>query len=203
MTNSVDKDLVISMNYELKVENAIVDYSEEGDPLVFLQGHDNIIPGLEKAIQGMKVGETKDVLVKAAEAYGEFDPENFTEVPRAEFPAEIPLEIGTEIGVYDENGEELTAYIEEVEADKITLNFNHPLAGKDLEFKVKIVDIRPATAEELEHGHVHGTHEHEHGHDHECCGGEDCDCEHEDGHECTGDHHGEDCCCGKKKSSAG
>jgi len=172
--NQVENNLVVSMDYELKVENSIVDYSEEGDPIVFLQGHGNIIPGLEKAIQGMKVGESKTVQVKAAEAYGEYEADNFIEVPKSEFPAEIPLEIGTEIGVNDENGEELSAYIEEIDVDKITLNFNHPLAGKDLEFKVKIVDIREATAEELEHGHIH--------HDHECCCGEDedCDCEHDE-----------------------
>lgn len=185
----VEKDLVISMDYELKVENSIIDYSEEGDPIVFLQGHGNIIPGLEKAIQGMKIGDSKEVFVKAADGYGEFDPENFTEVPRTEFPEEIPLEIGTEIGVNDENGEELSAYIEEVDVDKITLNFNHPLAGKDLEFKVKIVGIREATAEELEHGHIHDSEE--------CCceDDEDCDCEHGD-HQHSGD---EDCCCGKNK----
>jgi FKBP-type peptidyl-prolyl cis-trans isomerase SlyD len=187
----VEKDLVISMDYELKVENSIIDYSEEGDPIVFLQGHGNIIPGLEKAIQGMNIGDSKEVFVKAADAYGEFDPENFTEVPRTEFPEEIPLEIGTEIGVNDENGEELSAYIEEVDVDKITLNFNHPLAGKDLEFKVKIVGIREATAEELEHGHIHGSDECEC----DCENDEDCDCEHGD-HQHSGD---EDCCCGKNK----
>ena len=177
---TVDKDLVVSMDYELTVEKSIIDYSEEGDPIVFLQGHGNIIPGLESAIQGMKIGESKEIFVKAADAYGEFDPENFTEVPRTEFPEEIPLEVGTEIGVNDENGEELTAYIEEIDVDKITLNFNHPLAGKDLEFKVKIVDIREATPEELKHGHIHD--------DHECCGGEEnCDCDH--------DHSDGGCCC--------
>ncbi len=176
---TVNKDLVVSMDYELKVGDTIVDYSEEGDPIIFLQGHGNIIPGLEKAIQGMKVGESKNVLVKAAEGYGEFDPENFTEVPKSEFPEDIPQEIGTEIGVNDENGEELTAYIEEVDLEKITLNFNHPLAGKDLEFQIKVVNIREATAEELEHGHIHD--------DHECCCGddEDCDCDHgENGCDC-------------------
>jgi FKBP-type peptidyl-prolyl cis-trans isomerase SlyD len=190
MNKSVNNDLVISMDYELKVGDTVIDFSEDGDPIIFLQGHGNIIPGLEKAIQGMKVGEGKTVLVKAAEGYGEFDPENFTEVPKAEFPAEIPLEIGTEIGVNDEDGEELTAYIEEVDADKITLNFNHPLAGKDLEFKVKIVDIREATSDELEHGHIHGDHECD------CEGDEDCDCDHEG--DCV-DSNDEDCCCGKKK----
>ena len=179
-TSRVEKDLVISMDYELKVENSIIDFSEDGDPIVFLQGHGNIIPGLESAIQGMKVGESKTVLVKPADGYGEYETENFIEVPKAEFPEEIPLEIGTEIGVNDENGEELTAYIEEVDANKITLNFNHPLAGKELEFHVKIVEIREATSEELEHGHIHD--------DHECCGGDDenCDCSHDE--HCCGGH---------------
>lgn len=160
--NKVRKDLVISMDYELKVEGEVIDFSEEGDPLEFIQGHEHIIPGLEKAIEGMSVGESKEVFVKADEAYGAFDPEDFTEVPRAEFPEEIPLEIGTEIGIEDENGDELSAFIEEVTLDSVTLNFNHPLAGKDLSFKVKIVGVREATTEELEHDHVHG---HDHGHE--------------------------------------
>lgn len=177
----VDNDLVVSMDYELTVDNAVIDFSEEGDPIVFLQGAGNIVPGLEKAIQGMKVGESKEVEVKAAEAYGEFDAENFIEVPKSEFPEEIPLVVGTEIGVNDENGEELTAYIEEVELDKITLNFNHPLAGKDLKFKVKITAIREATAEELEHGHIHL---------------EEHDCECGEGEDCCGGNGGGGCCCG-------
>ena len=140
-------------------------------------------PAIMKARkQGMKVGESKEVEVKAAEAYGEFDPENFIEVPKNEFPEDIPLVVGTEIGVNDENGDELTAFIEEVDLEKITLNFNHPLAGKDLHFKVKITDIREATAEELEHGHIHYD-------EHECNCGE--------GEDCCGENGGE-CCCGDK-----
>ena len=159
--DKVRKDLVVSMEYELKVEDEVIDFSEENDPLDFIQGHGHIIPGLEKAIEGMTVGESKDVFVKAEDAYGPYDPEEFTEVPKSEFPEEIPLEIGTEIGIEDENGEELSAFIEEVTLDTITLNFNHPLAGKDLNFKVKIVGIRQPTEEELEHDHIHGAH-HEH-----------------------------------------
>lgn len=158
--DKVSKNLVISMDYELKVDGEVVDYSEEGDPLEFIQGHEHIIVGLEKAIEGMSVGESKEVFVKAEDGYGPFDPEDFSEVPRSEFPEEIPLEIGTEIGIEDEDGEETSAFIEEVTLDSITLNFNHPLAGKDLNFKVKIVGVREPTAEELEHDHVHG-HEHE------------------------------------------
>jgi FKBP-type peptidyl-prolyl cis-trans isomerase SlyD len=187
----VDNNLVVSMDYELTVDNAVIDSSEENDPIVFLQGVGNIVPGLEKAIQGMKVGETKEVEVKAAEAYGVFDPENFIEVPKNEFPEDIPLEVGTEIGVNDENGDELTAYIEEVDLEKITLNFNHPLAGKDLKFKVKITDIREATAEELEHGHIHFD-------EHECHCGEGGDCCGEHDGECCGGENGGACSCGDK-----
>ena len=187
----VDKNLVVSMDYELTVDNAVIDSSEEGDPIVFLQGVGNIVPGLEKAIQGMKVGESKEVEVKAAEAYGEFDPDNFIEVPKNEFPEDIPLEVGTEIGVNDENGDELTAYIEEVDLEKITLNFNHPLAGKDLKFKVKITDIREATIEELEHGHIHYN-------EHECSCGEGGDCCGENGGECSCEEDGGACSCGTK-----
>jgi FKBP-type peptidyl-prolyl cis-trans isomerase SlyD len=151
----VASNLVVSMEYELKVGDQIIDYSEEGDPLEFIQGTGQIIPGLEDQIDGMSVGESREIFVKAADAYGEYDPEGFVEVPKSEFPEEIPLEIGLEIGVNDENGEELSAYIEEVTLDSVTLNFNHPLAGKDLNFKVKIVGLRPATEEELAHGHVH------------------------------------------------
>ncbi len=187
----VDKNLVVSMGYELTVDNAVIDSSEEGDSIEFLQGVGNIVPGLEKAIQGMKAGESKEVEVKAAEAYGEYDPENFIEVPKNEFPEDIPLEVGTEIGVNDEDGEELTAYIEKVDLEKITLNFNHPLAGKDLKFKVKITGIREATAEELEHGHIHY-------HEHECGCGEGGDCCGGNGGECHCEENGGACSCEDK-----
>jgi FKBP-type peptidyl-prolyl cis-trans isomerase SlyD len=166
--NKVAKDLVISMDYELSVEGEVIDQSESGDPIVFIQGYENIIPGLEKAIEGLSVGDAKEVFVKAAEAYGEYDADGFVEVPKTEFPEDIPLEVGLEISVTNDDGEEMTAFIEEVSLETITLNFNHPLAGKDLNFKIKIVGIREATAEELEHGHVHFD-------DCEC--GDDCECE--------------------------
>lgn len=177
--NKVAKDLVISMDYELSVDGEVVDYSEAGDPIEFIQGYENIIPGLEKAVEGLSIGNAKEVFVKAVDAYGEYDADGFVEVPKAEFPADIPLEIGLEISVTNDDGEEMAAYIEEVSLESITLNFNHPLAGKDLNFKIKIVAIREATAEELEHGHVHGD-ECECGCD--CDGEGDCGCE--DGCDC-------------------
>jgi FKBP-type peptidyl-prolyl cis-trans isomerase SlyD len=172
--NKVAKDLVVSMEYELTVDGEVLDATEAGDPIDFIQGYENIIAGLEKAVEGMSIGDSKEVLVKAAEAYGEYDADGFVEVPKAELPEDIPMEVGIEISVTNDDGEEMTAFIEEVSVDTITLNFNHPLAGKDLTFKVKIVAIREATAEELEHGHVHFD-DCECGEDCTCSGGE-CDC---------------------------
>ena len=160
--NKVAKDVVVSLEYTLTVDGEVVDSSEENGALDYIQGQGNIIPGLEKELEGMKLGESKKVLVKAKDAYGEYDPEALEEIPVDEFPEDIPMEVGVELAVEDDEGMPMSAVIEAVDKDYVTLNFNHPLAGKDLSFDVKISGIRAATAEELEHGHVHGD--------------EDCDC---------------------------
>lgn len=151
----VANDVVVSIDYTLTVDGEVVDSTEGDEPLQFLQGHQNIIPGLERELVGMKVGDSKQVHVNPTEAYGEVDPENIIEVPRTEFPAEIPLEPGTELEVKNADGEVLSATIAEVGASTIKLDFNHPLAGKALTFEVTIVELRSATEEELAHGHVH------------------------------------------------
>jgi FKBP-type peptidyl-prolyl cis-trans isomerase SlyD len=170
----VEKDLVVSMEYTLTVDGEVVDSSNENGPIDFIQGKGNIITGLEKALYDMKLDESKKVNVPAAEAYGEFDPEAVDEVPVADFPTDIPLEVGVELAVEDEDGDAMSAVIEEITKDTVTLNFNHPLAGKDLVFDVKIVGLRAATDEELEHGHLPGD---------ECdCGcDDDCDCDEDSG----------------------
>ncbi len=153
---TVADDVVVSLDYSLTVDDQVIDSTEGEEPLEFLQGHQNIIPGLEDALQGMKIGDSKVVTVPAAQAYGEIDPENIVDVPRDEFPAEIPLEEGTELEVKNSDGEVLTATIASISAESIKLDFNHPLAGKTLTFDVTIADLREASEEELAHGHVHG-----------------------------------------------
>lgn len=153
--NEVADDVVVSIDYTLTVDGEVVDTTEGDEPLQFLQGHQNIIPGLERELTGMKIGESKSVTVSPAEAYGEVDPENVVDVPRSEFPMEIPLEPGTELEVKNADGEVLSATIAEINGDTVKLDFNHPLAGKQLTFDVTIVDLREATDEELAHGHVH------------------------------------------------
>jgi FKBP-type peptidyl-prolyl cis-trans isomerase SlyD len=153
--SSVADDVVVSINYSLTVDGEVVDSTEGDEPLQFLQGHQNIIPGLERELTGMKIGDNKQVVVPPAEAYGEVDPENIVDVPRSEFPTEIPLEPGTELEVKNADNEVLSATIAEIKGDTVKLDFNHPLAGKELTFDVTVVDLRQATDEELAHGHVH------------------------------------------------
>ena len=147
---------VVSMEYTLRVDGEITDSSEGREPLEFVHGAGNIIPGLEREMTGMEVGESKDVLVAAADGYGEEDEKAFMDVPRDQFPKEIPMKVGTELQVQNQAGQPMYARIDMVGDKSVRLDFNHPLAGKDLHFSVKVVGVRDATPEEKEHGHVHG-----------------------------------------------
>lgn len=161
-TDSVQKDVVVSMEYTLHVNNEEIDSSKGQDPLQFLVGHGNIISGLEREMIGMKVGESKDVTIEPADAYGEFDEEAFMDVPRGAFPTDIPVEEGAELTVKDDTGQARYARIDAVDGDTVTLNFNHPLAGDELHFNVKVIGLREPTVEEMEHGHVHQGDGHHH-----------------------------------------
>ncbi len=157
----VADDLVITMHYTLTIDGEVADSSEENGPIQFLQGHGNIVPGLEAAIHGMAVGHHTEIDVPAIDAYGEHDPEAVQKVPKGEFPHGIPLRPGVELQLTDHEGEAFMATILKIGKANVTLDFNHPLAGKDLHFAVSIEDIRPATPAEIEHGHVHGAGEDE------------------------------------------
>lgn len=146
---------VVSMEYTLKVDGVVTDSSEGRDPLEYVHGAGNIIPGLEREMTGMAVGDSKDVQVAAADGYGEQDDSAFMDVPRDQFPGEIPMKIGTELQVQNQAGQPMYARIDTVGEKSVRLNFNHPLAGKNLQFNVKVVGLRDATPEEKEHGHVH------------------------------------------------
>lgn len=154
-TDTVQNNKVVSMEYTLHVDDEEIDSSKGQDPLQFLVGHGNIISGLEREMIGMKVGDSKDVIVPPAEGYGEFDENAFMDVPRNAFPNDIPVQEGTELTVRDDSGQPRYARIDVVDGDTVTLNFNHPLAGDELHFNVKVVSLREPTEEELEHGHVH------------------------------------------------
>ena len=154
--NVVADDIVVSLDYTLTVEGEVLDSSEDVGPLEFIQGHQNIIPGLERQLYGMSIGQSKNVDVTAVDGYGVIDKDAIMDIPRAEFPSDIPLEIDIQLQVRDVDGDVLDARIVKVSDESVRLDFNHPLAGKELHFDVKVVDLREPTPEELEHGHVHG-----------------------------------------------
>lgn len=160
--DSVQNDVVVSMEYTLRIDGEVIDSSEGQDPLEFLTGRGNIISGLEREMIGMKVGESKDVVVAPKDGYGEYDEAAYLDVPLKQFPKDMKVEEGLELTVRDQNGQARYARIETLEGETARLNFNHPLAGDELHFNVKVVNLREPSGEELEHGHVHqgGGHQH-------------------------------------------
>jgi len=154
---TVANDIVVSMAYVLRVEDGqLIDQSEDDAPLEYIQGARQIIPGLEKALIGLNVGDEKIVEVKPADGYGERDPDDIVEMPRGNLPESIDLSVGKPLKMKDsESGESFKAYVVESNPETVTLDFNHPLAGRTLNFHVKIINLRQATEEELTRGHVH------------------------------------------------
>ena len=155
---TVADDLVVSMAYVLRLEDGHeIDRSEPGEPLEFLQGNGQIIPGLESALYGMAVGEEKLVIVSPAEGYGEYNPENVVIIPRSAFPPAMKVAVGETVYLQEDGTvEQRVAFIDEVGDESVKVNLNHPLAGETMVFEITIAGLRQATAEELDHGHVHG-----------------------------------------------
>ena len=151
----IEDGQVVTLDYTLKVDGEVVDTSEGNQPIQFIQGQQHIIPGLEDELYGLGVGDHREIIIAPEKGYGEHDPENYVDIPRDQFPENIPLENGVELEVREENRQLLQARIENVTDETVRLDFNHPLAGKELHFSVEVVDLRAATDEELSHGHVH------------------------------------------------
>ncbi len=161
MPETVRKDVVVSLQYKLWLDDGeLVEETLADEPLVYLHGHDNIIPGLERALEGMRVGESKKVVVEPEDAYGEYDPEDVEKVSRAALPPELKPTVGMVLTIVDDRGNMYDAVLTDMDEETITLDFNHPMAGERLTFEVTITGLRAASAEELEHGHVHGPHSH-------------------------------------------
>ncbi|HYO55381.1 peptidylprolyl isomerase [Archangium sp.] len=153
----IAKDRVVSIDYRLHLgDGRIVDESDPGDPLAYLHGYEEIVPGLEKALEGRKAGESLKVQVSPEEGYGEYDPDGVEEVPREDFPLDLELEAGSIVSATDEEGDDVDFLVKEVRPKTVVVDFNHPLAGKTLHFEVTVREVRAATPEELEHGHAHG-----------------------------------------------
>jgi FKBP-type peptidyl-prolyl cis-trans isomerase SlyD len=154
---------VVALNYTLRDnEGALIDGSDEGDPLYYLHGAENLVPGLETALEGHKVGDKLSVTVAPEDAYGERQGPGPQSVPRDAFPKDAELEEGMPFCVENEEGEEIDLWISSVEADEVWVDVNHPLAGVTLCFDVEVLSIRDATVEEQVHGHPHGPGGHQH-----------------------------------------
>ena len=153
---------VVTLNYTLKDnDDNIIDQSEDGS-FCYLHGASNIIPGLENALTGKSSGDELSVSVAPEEGYGPRDDARIQEVPRDAFPPEPEIEPGMQFNAEGPDGQAVMVTIAKVEGGTITVDGNHPLAGVTLNFDVTIADIREASAEELEHGHVHGPGGHQH-----------------------------------------
>jgi len=159
----VGKDKVVLMHYTLKNDAGdVIDSSDGADPLPFLQGHGNIIPGLESALEGSKVGDKLDVSIKPEEGYGERMKDAIQEIPSSALQGVDEVKVGMQLQSQDKDGNAFLVSVTKIEDDKITVDGNHPLAGQTLHFSVSIESIRKAEAEELSHGHVHAGGHHHH-----------------------------------------
>ncbi len=138
---AIEKGSKVSFDYTLTVDGEVVDSSDGRDPFTYTHGEGQIVPGLEKNLEGLHVGDEKKVAVSPEEGYGVVDPNAFKDVPRSTLPADVNLELGMMLQAQNPNGNVFTVKIIEVKDDTVTIDFNHPLADKTLDFQVKIVSI--------------------------------------------------------------
>jgi FKBP-type peptidyl-prolyl cis-trans isomerase SlyD len=154
---------VVSIHYTLKLNSGrVVDSSAGGDPLEYLHGAGNIVPGLESRLTGRKVGDKLNVKVAPEDGYGERDPDGVQRVPRSEFPDDVKIVPGLQLEAQMQDGEVVPLTVTGIEGDQVTVDMNHPLAGETLHFQIEVTSVRRATQEELDHGHAHGAHGHHH-----------------------------------------
>lgn len=160
---SISQNKVVTIHYTVTdaASNEVIDSSEGGQPMVYLHGHQNIIPGLENALDGKTAGDELKVEVSAADAYGEYSEERVQQVPIEAFEGVDNVEPGMAFTAQTEHGP-VSIIVTEITEGVATVDANHPLAGKALNFDVKVAEVREASVEELEHGHVHGEGGHQH-----------------------------------------
>lgn len=144
---AIQANQIVSIEYEVHDGDNVVDSNVGQAPLVFMFGRGQIIPGLEDGIKNMEVGQKANILVKSADAYGEYNSEATQEVPKEQF-AGIDLEEGMTLYGQGEDGSTVQVTVKEIKDDSVIIDFNHPLAGKDLMFRVTLNNVREATAEE-------------------------------------------------------
>jgi len=155
--DTIADGVVAIIHYTLKNDaGEVLDSSEGGDPLPYLHGASNIVPGLEKELTGLSVGDKKDVDVAPEEGYGLPNPAMIQDVPREAFPEDAEVEPGVQFLMQGEQGQPIPIWISAVEGDVVTIDANHPLAGQTLHFAIEVAGVRPATEQEQSQGHPQG-----------------------------------------------
>ena len=160
----IEKNRVVSVHYRLQADNSEGEIIEEtfgSQPLTFLFGAGQMIPDFEKNLHGKAAGDQHSFAIKSEDAYGAVNPNAIANVPIETFIIDGKLAtdmliVGKRIPMSDDQGRRLTGIIKAVEEKQVIVDFNHPMAGQDLFFSVKVADVREATADEISHGHVHG-----------------------------------------------
>lgn len=161
---TISQHKVVTIHYKVvdAESEEVIDSSDGGEPMTYLHGAQNIIPGLEQALEGKVVGDEVAVNVEAADAYGEYSEDRIQQVPIETFEEMEKIEPGMMVTSESEEGR-INLMVTEVDETTVTVDANHPLAGKSLKFDVRIEAVRDASEEELAHGHVHGPGGHDHG----------------------------------------
>ncbi len=154
---------VVTIHYKVSDSDSdeVIDSSENGEPMTYLHGARNIIPGLEQALEGKSIGDELEVTVEPADAYGEHSDDRVQQVPIEAFQEMEKIEPGMAVTAQTDQGQ-INLVVTEVNETTVTVDANHPLAGKKLKFEVKIEAVRDAREEEMAHGHVHGPGGHDH-----------------------------------------
>ena len=160
----ITKNKVVSLTYELRLngsENEVIESVGINNPLTFIFGSGHLLQEFEKNLAGLKTGDTFDFNLASEDAYGNFDPASVIEIPITAFhiDGKVDHELvkpGNTVPMQDSEGNRLNGVVKSITDDKVSMDFNHPLAGNSLFFKGEVTDVREATEEELHHGHVHG-----------------------------------------------
>ncbi len=152
----VEKDKVVSINYTLKNDDGeVLDSSEGREPLAYLHGQGNLIPGLETELEGRTEGDTFHAEIEPTDAYGEYNDALIADVPKDRFTGVEDINVGMEFQAQTSDGGSQIVRVTEVNDDSVKVDANHPLAGEKLHFDVTVAGVREATEEEIDHGHVH------------------------------------------------
>jgi FKBP-type peptidyl-prolyl cis-trans isomerase SlyD len=160
---AIEQNKVVTMNFTLTDDHGnVLDSTDQGGPFSYISGKNMVLPKLEEAVNGMLIGSKKNLKLEAKDGYGNYNDDAVQIVGKENFPEDFVLEVGMEYMASNPDGVQMPFTISNVDGEEITVDFNHPLAGKNLNFNIELLNVRDATAEELSHGHVHGVGGHHH-----------------------------------------